>query len=66
MTGFVNYSIGPVTVGYQESTEDVVEMLVLVNTLIRWGVAVNINENLSVSYGEAETEFAKPFSCTRN
>ena len=28
MTGFVNYSIGPVTVGYQESTEDVVEMLV--------------------------------------
>ena len=26
----------------------------------RWGLAVNVNENLSVSYGEAETEFAKP------
>ena len=61
ITGFVNYSIGPVTLGYQMSYEDN-----MVNTsgattadqeATRWGIAFNINENLSVSYGEAETEF---------
>ena len=31
----------------------------LTKTLHRWGIAFNINENLSVSYGEAETEFLK-------
>jgi len=64
ITAFVNYSIGPVTLGYQMSAEDNV-----VNTsgattadqeAERWGIAFNINENLSVSYGEAETEFLKP------
>jgi len=58
MTGFVNYSIGPVTIGYQESTEDAGGNAGVSQYSNRWGVAVNINENLSVSYGEAETEFA--------
>ena len=61
MTGFVNYSIGPVTLGYQMSSED--NMVTTTGATAadqeakRWGIAFNINENLSVSYGEAETEF---------
>ena len=60
LTGFVNYSIGPVTLGYQKSTEDIGGNGAASQYSDRWGVAFNINENLSVSYGEAETEFAKP------
>ena len=58
LTGFVNYSIGPVTLGYQKSTEDTGGNGGVSEYSDRWGVAFNINENLSVSYGEAETEFA--------
>ena len=60
LTGFVNYSFGPMTVGYQQSTEDAGGNGGTSEYSERWGVAFNINENLSVSYGEAETEFAKP------
>jgi outer membrane protein OmpU len=59
LTGFVNYSIGPVTLGYQQSTEDAGGSAGVSQYSSRWGVAFNINENLSVSYGEATTEFAK-------
>ena len=64
ITGFVNYSIGPVTLGYQMSNED--NMVTSTGAsaadqeATRWGVAFNVNENLSVSYGEAETEFLHP------
>ena len=61
MTGFVNYSIGPVTLGYQMSYEDNMATTAGATTAdqeaTRWGIAFNINENLSISYGEAETEF---------
>ena len=61
MTGFVNYSIGPVTLGYQMSYEDNMATATGATTAdqeaTRWGIAFNINENLSISYGEAETEF---------
>jgi outer membrane protein OmpU len=60
LTGFANYSIGPVTFGYQKSTEDTGGTGGTSEYSDRWGIAFNINENLSVSYGEAETEFAKP------
>jgi len=60
LTGFANYSIGPVTFGYQKSTEDTGGTGGTSQYSDRWGIAFNINENLSVSYGEAETEFAKP------
>jgi len=60
LTGFVNYSFGPLTVGYQQSTEDTGGNGGVSEYSSRWGVAFNINENLSVSYGEAETEFANP------
>ena len=65
MTGFVNYSMGPVTLVTKSQLKIVVETGASQYS-DRWGIAVNINENLSVSYGEAETEFAKPVSCTRN
>jgi outer membrane protein OmpU len=59
VTAFINYAMGPVTVGYQESAEDAGGNGGTNQYAQRWGVAVNINENLSISYGEAETEFAK-------
>jgi len=61
VTGFVNYSVGPVTLGYQMSYEDNIVTAAGATTAdqeaTRWGIAFNVNENLSVSYGEAETEF---------
>jgi hypothetical protein len=59
VTAFVNYAMGPVTIGYQESAEDIGGNGKTNQYSQRWGVAFNINENLAVSYGEAETEFAK-------
>jgi outer membrane protein OmpU len=59
ITAFVTYAMGPVTIGYQESAEDAGGNGGANQYAQRWGVAFNINENLSVSYGEAETEFAK-------
>ncbi len=59
MTVFANYSAGPVTIGYQHSnisnggngaTDEITDA---------FGIAVNINENLSVSYGERDVEFDK-------
>ena len=61
MTAFANYSYGPATFGAQlshlgingkssGSTNEYVQA---------WGLAVNINENLSLSYGEREIEYKK-------
>ena len=57
MTAFANYSVGPVTFGYQMSyieanvngTDD--------EETKAWGLAFNVNENLSISYGERDVEF---------
>ena len=57
MTAFANYSAGPVTFGYQMSyihnnthgTDD--------QETTAWGLAFNVNENLSVSYGERDVVF---------
>jgi len=57
MTAFANYSVGPVTAGYQVS---------YINSNVRgtddqdvsaWGLAFNVNENLSISYGERDVVF---------
>ena len=56
-TAFANYSVGPVTFGYQMSyinsnkngTDD--------NQVDAWGLAFNVNENLSVSYGERDVVY---------
>ena len=57
MTAFANYSVGPVTFGYQEAyieanvngTDD--------EHTKAWGLAFNVNENLSISYGERDVVF---------
>jgi outer membrane protein OmpU len=56
-TVFANYSAGPVTFGYQMSyinsnvigTDD--------NQVDAWGLAFNVNENLSLSYGERDVVY---------
>jgi outer membrane protein OmpU len=60
MTGFANYSYGPVTFGLQLSNIASGKVGGTDQEAEAWGIAFNINENLSVSYGEREVEYAKP------
>ena len=60
MTGFLNYSYGPVTFGYQMSHIKKGALLVSTKT-DAWGLAWNVNENLSISYGEREVEYEQSF-----
>jgi len=59
MTAFANYSVGPVTAGYQHSYIDSNKVGTSDQDVSAWGLAFNVNENLSVSYGEREVEFKK-------
>ena len=59
-TGFINYSMGPVTIGYQESQIDKGDVDANSEYATAWGIAFNVNENLSVSYGEREVEYMEP------
>ena len=61
-TGFINYSMGPVTFGYQEAHIAAGKVGGTNQTTEAWGIAVNVNENLSVSYGERDVEFSKASS----
>ncbi len=54
-TIFANYSMGMATFGMQYSEIDVVNGTDQENTA--WGLAVNVNDNLSISYGEREIDF---------
>ena len=56
-TGFLNYSTGPVTLGYQQSQIDVGTCGGTNKLTEAWGIAFNVNDDLSVSYGEREVEF---------
>ena len=58
-TGFITYSMGPMTIGYQESHIAGGAVGANNETTKAFGVAFNVNENLSVSYGEREVEYAK-------
>ena len=60
MTVFGNYTVGPVSLGIQQSAEDAGAAGGTNQYALRWGIAFNVNENLAISYGEAETEYAKP------
>ena len=57
MTAFVNYTYGPVSFGYQQSAEDAGGEGGVNQYSQRWGIAFNVNENLAISYGEAETQY---------
>ncbi len=58
-TGFINYAMGPMTVGYQEAHIAKGAVGGTNETTQAWGVAFAVNENLSVSYGEREVEYSK-------
>ena len=60
MTAFANYSMGPVTFGYQVSNIDKGGAAAVDQEVAAWGLAFNINENLSVSYGERDVTFLNP------
>ena len=60
MTVFANYSMGPATFGYQISEIDQGVKGASDEETHAWGIAVNVNENLSVSYGEREVTFDAP------
>jgi len=59
-TVFVNYSFGPGTFGYQLSKLEKGVKEGIDQEVNAWGLAFNINENLSVSYGEREVEYNNP------
>jgi len=61
MTGFINYAMGPMTIGYQQSHIDGGNTGAA-NSMQQteaWGIAFAVNENLSVSYGERDVEYGK-------
>ncbi|MDC3410664.1 porin [Candidatus Pelagibacter ubique] len=60
MTAFANYSMGPVTFGYQVSNIDKGGATAVDQEVAAWGLAFNVNENLSVSYGERDVTFKNP------
>ena len=57
MTAFANYSVGPVTFGYQMSYIDANINGTDDEETTAWGLAFNVNENLSLSYGERDVVF---------
>jgi outer membrane protein OmpU len=58
-TIFANYSMGMATLGAQLSEIDNGQAAGTDEETQAWGVAININDNLSVSYGEREVEYIK-------
>jgi outer membrane protein OmpU len=54
MTAFANYSVGPVTFGYQMSYIEANIIGTDDQEVDAWGLAFNVNENLSISYGERD------------
>jgi outer membrane protein OmpU len=58
-TVFFNYSFGPVTAGAQISKIEKGTKTASDEETEAWGIAFNVNDNLSVSYGEREVEFKK-------
>ena len=62
MTLFANYSTGPVTFGIQMSEIDNAGTAGIDEDADAWGIAFNVNDNLSVSYGQRDVEYKNPTS----
>ena len=58
MTIFANYSVGPVTFGAQISEIDKNDQSTDEQTQA-WGIAFNVNDDLSLSYGQRDVEYDK-------
>ena len=59
MVAFVNYTIGMVTLGYSEANIDRGGAGKTTEYAQAFGIAANLSDNLSISYGEREVEYAK-------
>ena len=59
MVAFVNYTIGMVTLGYSEANIDRGAAGGTTEYATAFGIAANLSDNLSISYGEREVEYAK-------
>jgi outer membrane protein OmpU len=59
-TVFGNYSYGPATFGVQVSHIEAGTVGGSDTMTQAWGLAFNVNDNLSLSYGEREVEYEKP------
>ena len=59
MVAFVNYTIGMVTLGYTEANIDRGAEGGNTEYAQAFGIAANLSDNLSISYGEREVEYAK-------
>ena len=57
MTAFANYSVGPVSFGVQMSTIEAGTVGTAQENTEAWGLAFNVNDALSISYGERDVEF---------
>ncbi|MDC0395468.1 hypothetical protein OAM18_00590 [Candidatus Pelagibacter sp.] len=57
MTAFANYSVGPVSFGVQMSTIEAGTVGTAQENTEAWGLAFNVNDDLSISYGERDVEF---------
>ena len=59
MVAFVNYTIGMVTLGYSEANIARNAAGKTTEYAQAFGIAANLSDNLSISYGEREVEYAK-------
>jgi outer membrane protein OmpU len=59
MVAFVNYTMGMVTAGYSEAAINNGKASAENEYAKAFGIAANINDNLSISYGEREIEHTK-------
>jgi outer membrane protein OmpU len=57
MTAFANYSVANVTFGVQMSTIEAGTVGTAQENTEAWGLAFNVNDDLSISYGERDVEF---------
>jgi len=60
MSAYVKYTVGPMTAGYQQGHIKKAATGGVDQNISAWGIAFNVNENLSVSYGEREVEYDNP------
>jgi len=66
MTAFANYSFGPATFGMQMSRINNGGLTSSDEDVMAWGLAFNVNENLSLSYGERDVEYQASENVTEN
>ena len=59
-TVFANYTFGPATFGYQKSDIANGAKGAAGEITDAWGIAFNVNDNLSVSYGERDVKYENP------